>query len=124
MNSMMSNYELSYAEGMSAESSYEAASSRASSDGIRASAQGLRASALQLGLSSRQEPRASWQGLGAAKGRAAGDRAGGSSCSSDLDISCLVDNTPFKINEVCHVRVVCVHYIQQTLDKYSSQGGG
>lgn len=101
-------YELMNADGMSAESSYEAASSRASSDGIRASAQGLRASALRLGASSRQEPRASWQGLGEAKGRAAGGRPGGSSCSSDvLDISCLVDNTPFKINEVWPLEGFC-----------------
>lgn len=89
---------------MSPETSYEAASSRASSDGIRASAQGLRASALRLGPSNRQEPRASWQGLGASKGRAAGHRPGGSSCGSDLDISCLVDNTPFKINGVSCTR--------------------
>lgn len=83
---------------MSPEASFEMASSRASSDSNQAASQGLRASALRLGPS-RQGPRASWQGLGDVRGRA----DGGSNSGSDLDISCLVDNTPFRINEVCPI---------------------
>lgn len=85
---------------MSPEASFEMASSRASSNSNQAASQGLRASALRLGPS-RQGPRASWQGLGDARGRADGGRPSGSNSGSDLDISCLVDNTPFRINEVC-----------------------
>lgn len=89
------------AEGVSPGASFETASTTASSDSIRTGSQGSRASALRLGAS-RQGPSTRWQGLGNAKGRADGGRPHGSSSSSnDLDISCLVDNTPFRINGVC-----------------------
>lgn len=82
----------------SPEPSYEVKSSRASSEGLRASGQGLRA-----GL---QGPRASGQGLRASltgldNDSRETDAHVQASSDSDLDISCLVDNTPFKINEVC-----------------------
>lgn len=89
-----------HAEGVSPEASFEAASSRASSGSTRAASQGLRASALRLGAG-RQGPSTSWQGLEDAQGRANGGRPHGNRSSNDLDISCLVDNTPFRINEVC-----------------------
>lgn len=84
---------------MSPEPSFGAASSRASSEGLRASAQGHGRDALGQRTGA-ERPRVTWQGLGDGKGRAVGHRQAGSSSGSDLDISCLVDNTPFKVNEV------------------------
>lgn len=83
-----------YAGGMSREASFEVTSSQASSEalGIRVPAQGLRVG--------NEGSRASWQGLGAISSSIGRVKPSGSSNASELDISCLVDNTPFRINEV------------------------
>ena len=46
-------------------------------------------------------PRASQRATSAYSGRPAAHRPASTGSGSDLDISCLVDNTPFRINEVC-----------------------
>lgn len=76
--------------GPSSEPSYEVESSRASSGGLRASAHGLRANGQGL--------KASWGAVGGYNG--AMFVAPRQESNDNLDISCLVDNTPFKLNEV------------------------
>lgn len=111
----------------SAELSFEVESSRASSEGLRASSSGRKPTVeTENGQSHRgsgQSQNAGWQGLKASTRGLGGYSEGttahrqtNSSSDSDLDISCLVDNTPFKINEVCHTlsvlsvvtKVVCL----------------
>lgn len=97
----------------SAELSFEVESSRASSEALRASSSGRKATVeTDKGQSHRgsgQSQKADWQGLRAGTRGLGGYSEGtnahrqtSSGSNSDLDISCLVDNTPFKINEVCH----------------------
>ena len=79
------------------EQSFEVESSRTSSEGLMASGQLQKANQGQWpGVQ-----RASQRATSAYSGRPAAHRPASAGSGSDLDISCLVDNTPFKINEVC-----------------------
>ncbi|DBB09856.1 TPA: hypothetical protein ACH3X3_15268 [Trebouxia sp. C0006] len=77
------------------EQSFEVESSRTSSEGLMASGQLQKANQGQWpGVQ-----RASQRATSAYSGRPAAHRPASAGSGSDLDISCLVDNTPFKINE-------------------------
>ena len=79
------------------EQSFEVESSGTSSEGLRASGQLQKANQGQW----TSGPRADRRATPAYSGRPAAPRPASAGSGSDLDISCLVDNTPFKINEVC-----------------------
>lgn len=79
------------------ERSFEDESSRTSSEGLRASGQLHKADQGQWP----DRQRASRRATSAYSGISAAHRPASTGSGSDLDISCLTDNTPFKINEVC-----------------------
>ncbi|KAL0020441.1 hypothetical protein WJX77_003488 [Trebouxia sp. C0004] len=77
------------------EQSFEIESSKTSSEGLRASGQLQKANQGQWPGGQR----ASCRATSAYSGGPAAHRPASAGSGSDLDISCLVDNTPFKINE-------------------------
>ncbi|KAA6425234.1 MAG: hypothetical protein FRX49_04729 [Trebouxia sp. A1-2] len=77
------------------ERSFEDESSRTSSEGLRASGQLHKADQGQWP----DRQRASRRATSAYSGISAAHRPASTGSGSDLDISCLTDNTPFKINE-------------------------